>query len=168
MTGARENFERLLSEEVGALTNAGQRICRAFASGNSLHDTDFRALVFIHLNGRWGHDVTPAMIGAHLSLSSAAVTYLVDRLERAGYVQRVPDPQDRRRVILRYCDCGRELTDGFFERVKRYQHEALTVFDDDELETAHRVIQAINHALVEYHDELNQAFADDKLEVESA
>ena len=33
-------------------------------------------------------------------LTSGAVTRVVDRLERAGYVRRVPDPADRRRVFV--------------------------------------------------------------------
>jgi DNA-binding MarR family transcriptional regulator len=33
-------------------------------------------------------------------LSTGAVTGMVDRLERAGYVTRAQDPQDRRRVIV--------------------------------------------------------------------
>jgi len=33
-------------------------------------------------------------------LTSGAVTRVVDRLEQAGYVQRIPDPADRRRVIV--------------------------------------------------------------------
>jgi DNA-binding MarR family transcriptional regulator len=33
-------------------------------------------------------------------LSTGAVTGVVDRLERAGYVTRAQDPQDRRRVIV--------------------------------------------------------------------
>src|SRR5690349_9524699 len=33
-------------------------------------------------------------------LTSGAVTRVVDRLEQAGFVRRVPDPADRRRVIV--------------------------------------------------------------------
>src|SRR6478752_4151139 len=33
-------------------------------------------------------------------LTSGAVTRVIDRLEQAGYVRRVPDPADRRRVIV--------------------------------------------------------------------
>ncbi|HET9082957.1 MAG TPA: MarR family transcriptional regulator [Candidatus Limnocylindrales bacterium] len=33
-------------------------------------------------------------------LTSGAVTRVIDRLEQAGYVRRVPDPTDRRRVIV--------------------------------------------------------------------
>lgn len=45
-----------------------------------------------------------ASTAGHLSeltgLTSGAVTRVIDRLERAGYVRRVPDPADRRRVIV--------------------------------------------------------------------
>ena len=33
-------------------------------------------------------------------LTSGAVTRVIDRLEQAGYVRRIPDPTDRRRVIV--------------------------------------------------------------------
>jgi DNA-binding MarR family transcriptional regulator len=36
-----------------------------------------------------------------MGMTTGAVTRLVDRLERAGYVTREPDPGDRRRVVLR-------------------------------------------------------------------
>jgi DNA-binding MarR family transcriptional regulator len=39
-------------------------------------------------------------IGELTSLTTGATTRMVDRLEQAGYVRRVPDPADRRRVIV--------------------------------------------------------------------
>jgi DNA-binding MarR family transcriptional regulator len=33
-------------------------------------------------------------------LTTGAITAVVDRLERAGYARRVPDPSDRRRVLI--------------------------------------------------------------------
>lgn len=35
-----------------------------------------------------------------MGMTTSAVTRLVDRLERAGYVRREPDPADRRRVVV--------------------------------------------------------------------
>jgi DNA-binding MarR family transcriptional regulator len=35
-----------------------------------------------------------------MGLTTGAVTRLVDRLERAGYVRREPDPADRRRIVI--------------------------------------------------------------------
>ncbi|MFI6676350.1 MarR family winged helix-turn-helix transcriptional regulator [Kribbella sp. NPDC050470] len=35
-----------------------------------------------------------------MGMTTGAVTRLVDRVERAGYVRREPDPADRRRVVV--------------------------------------------------------------------
>lgn len=44
--------------------------------------------------------VTAGAIGEHTGLTTGAVTGLVDRLERAGYVRRTRDDRDRRRVVV--------------------------------------------------------------------
>jgi DNA-binding MarR family transcriptional regulator len=41
-----------------------------------------------------------ARIAELLGLSTGAVTGVIDRLERAGYVRRVRDPHDRRKVLV--------------------------------------------------------------------
>jgi DNA-binding MarR family transcriptional regulator len=72
-----------------------------------------------------GTEVTPRMLGVlqhlaaagpltlselalHLSLSKAATTELVDRLERKELVARMHDERDRRRVFIWLTDSGRE------------------------------------------------------------
>jgi DNA-binding MarR family transcriptional regulator len=44
--------------------------------------------------------VTAGTIGEHTGLTTGAVTGLMDRLEKAGYVQRARDPHDRRKVVV--------------------------------------------------------------------
>jgi DNA-binding MarR family transcriptional regulator len=44
--------------------------------------------------------VTAGRLAELTGLSTGAITGVVDRLERAGFVSRVPDPQDRRRVVI--------------------------------------------------------------------
>ena len=56
--------------------------------------------------------LSPTVLGKGLMLSSAAVTSRVDRLERRGLVSRLPDPDDRRGVIVELTDRGRELVDA--------------------------------------------------------
>ncbi|MEU4834618.1 MarR family transcriptional regulator [Streptosporangium sp. NPDC023615] len=60
-------------------------------------------------------------LAGELGFGASAITALVDRLERAGYVRRVPDPADRRRVLVTatsgqtpdlgmiFADLGREM-----------------------------------------------------------
>ncbi len=44
--------------------------------------------------------LTPTELGKRLSLSSGAITALVDRLERTGHVERRPNPADRRSSVV--------------------------------------------------------------------
>jgi DNA-binding MarR family transcriptional regulator len=46
-------------------------------------------------------ELTPGELGDRLALSSGAVTALIDRLERLGWVTREPHPTDRRSVVIR-------------------------------------------------------------------
>jgi DNA-binding MarR family transcriptional regulator len=43
---------------------------------------------------------TAGRLGELMGLTTGAVTRMVDRLEQAGYVRRVADPTDRRRVVV--------------------------------------------------------------------
>ncbi|MDO5699061.1 MAG: MarR family transcriptional regulator [Dermatophilus congolensis] len=159
MTTPRDAAERQLAWEIVILAEMGNRLSRKNAVGSGLHETDFRALAYIHLRTLRGQDVSPALVGAHLSLSSAAVTYLVDRLVKAGLVERVPDPQDGRRVILRFSKAGKTLTETFFSDALRHHREALAQFEVADIETTMWVLKALNDQYREYHEELSQGDA---------
>src|SRR6186713_1552109 len=45
--------------------------------------------------------ITPGLMAERSGLTSGAVTGVLDRLERAGYVRRTSDPVDRRRLLVR-------------------------------------------------------------------
>jgi len=47
--------------------------------------------------------VTAGRLAELTGLSTGAITGVIDRLERAGFVSRVPDAQDRRRVVITSC-----------------------------------------------------------------
>ena len=58
------------------------------------------------------HRLSPTRLAKGLMLSSAGVTSRVDRLERRGLVRRLPDPDDRRGVIVELTDQGLEVVDA--------------------------------------------------------
>ena len=62
-----------------------------------LRQIDLECLFLVTL----GRDVTPGMLARETGLTSGAITGVVDRIERAGYITRARDPDDRRRVFLR-------------------------------------------------------------------
>jgi DNA-binding MarR family transcriptional regulator len=56
--------------------------------------------------------LSPTRLGRGLMLSSAGITSRLDRLERRGLVVRLPDPDDRRGVIVELTDAGLALVDA--------------------------------------------------------
>jgi DNA-binding MarR family transcriptional regulator len=58
------------------------------------------------------HELTPTELYRSLLLSSGAMTNRLDRLERAGLVTRLADPDDGRRVLVRLTEQGRETIDA--------------------------------------------------------
>jgi DNA-binding MarR family transcriptional regulator len=46
-------------------------------------------------------ELTPSALSDRLALTSGAVTALIDRLERRGWVVREPHPSDRRSIVIR-------------------------------------------------------------------
>jgi DNA-binding MarR family transcriptional regulator len=68
------------------------------ALGNVLGLTavDHRALHLIMRNA----PLSASSLAQLTGLTPGAVTGMIDRLERAGYVRRGPDPDDRRRILI--------------------------------------------------------------------
>jgi DNA-binding MarR family transcriptional regulator len=57
------------------------------------------------------YQLSPGALASSMMLSSGGTTARIDRLEKAALVQRSPDPQDRRGVLVRLTDAGRRLID---------------------------------------------------------
>jgi DNA-binding MarR family transcriptional regulator len=60
-----------------------------------LHPTDYKTLGILERLGPSAGD-----IARHSGLATASVTNLIDRLESKGFVRRVRDERDRRRVLV--------------------------------------------------------------------
>jgi DNA-binding MarR family transcriptional regulator len=55
--------------------------------------------------------VTAGRLSEESRLTTGAITAVLDRLEKAGYVRRVADPTDRRRVLVETTDRFRKLAE---------------------------------------------------------
>lgn len=69
---------------------------QSIADRLGIGSTDLETLGILSREG----PVTAGRLAELTGLTTGAVTGLVDRLERAGYVRRESDPSDRRRVII--------------------------------------------------------------------
>ena len=97
-----------------ALTLLLDAVGAAFAVRNGLSATDVRALVCLLDRERAGVPASPTWLARQLRVTTASVTALLDRLERAGHVRRVPRSDDRRRVDVLVQDSAKDLGWAFF------------------------------------------------------
>ncbi|KAA0272757.1 MAG: MarR family transcriptional regulator [Acidobacteria bacterium] len=84
----------------------------------------------------------PGRIAAELGLTGGAVTVMVGRLERAGFVRRGDDPGDRRKVIVELTDQAREVLDRIWGPIAADLQAIAARFTIAELETLERLFDA--------------------------
>ena len=105
----------------------------AVASKLGLHPTDYKMLSILDRLGPLSAGEVARLSG----LATASVTNLIDRLEAKGFVQRIADPADRRRVLVRVIvdredvAAARASMQARLERLlKRYSNDELAVIVD--------------------------------------
>lgn len=104
---------------------------QAVADTLGLHITDHKCLDLIR-----NHGAMPAGRLADLTgLTTGAVTGIVDRLEKAGYVKRANDPKDRRRTIVEPTGNRKfeKKIESIFIPLHEKMHRLLSSYSDDEL-----------------------------------
>lgn len=62
-----------------------------------INTTDLQFMSIIHLFG----ELTPRLLSEKTGLSTPGVTVVLDRLEKAGFIKRFPNPNDRCSVFVR-------------------------------------------------------------------
>ncbi len=142
----RQELALLLRRLTVELDAVGQR----FAGLHGLGRTDVRALVAIMDASRRGNSLTAGSLGATVELSSASVTALLDRLERAGHVHRLRDPGDRRRVVLEMSDSAMAAGAAFFGGLQRDLVAAMASYSDAELAVVRRFLTEMTDVIVRH------------------
>jgi DNA-binding MarR family transcriptional regulator len=92
--------ERELLQAVRDLVRVDREMRRAASRRMGVGETDMRALRFVMAAAQRGAGATPHELADHLGISTAATTVLLDRLVRAGHVERVPHPSDGRAKLV--------------------------------------------------------------------
>ena len=88
-----ERIAELLREHAAASLRYSAALARRMGLGIS----EIAALEHLHS----AEELTPKQLGERLFMTSGAVTALVDRLEKSGHLERIPNPTDRRSSLLR-------------------------------------------------------------------
>ena len=82
-------------------------------------------------------------MAGELAVSKQAASQLVDTLVTRGYVERTPDPDDRRRVTVGLTERGRAAAGEIRQAVERVDAELATKVSQQDLDRARAVLGAI-------------------------
>jgi DNA-binding MarR family transcriptional regulator len=80
------------------------------------------------------YQLSPGQLLTQTLVTSGTMTNRVDRLAAKGLVVRGPDPSDRRGVLVRLTDSGRELADSALTGLLKNERELLSALPDERLE----------------------------------
>jgi DNA-binding MarR family transcriptional regulator len=96
MTKEREQLLADLMAQLRTRQNVEDEFDDAAAARLGINRTDMRCLDILEREG----PMTAGRLAGEAGLTSGGITAVLDHLERAGYVKRVRDTQDRRRVMV--------------------------------------------------------------------
>ena len=85
-----------LEREIRKLSAQSVLFSNAISGRLGINSSDLECLDIVNLGGA----ATAGQLAAATGLSTGAITGVIDRLEKAGYVRRRRDAKDRRRVII--------------------------------------------------------------------
>src|SRR5215208_2730010 len=89
-------------------------------------------------------------LAADLRLSSGAVTNRLDRMEAAGLIRRLPDPNDRRGTLVEPTEKGHKAWDATVGLAARREAAATGVLNGKEKEQLHDLLRELMHAFPEW------------------
>lgn len=105
-----------------------------------LHLTDLQCINVLDLLG----PVTPGALAASTGLTTGGVTVMLDRLEKAGYVKREPNPNDRRSVLVRVNAKKLKKLNEFYAGITAEVEEVYSEIPEAELQAVVRFYSRMN------------------------
>lgn len=127
-----KNTDNLL---IGALlvlpfSEINRRVFEAYTAAGFMDLRPAHTPVFQYLLPDGDHVVD---LAARAQTTKQAMGYLVDYLEKAGYLERVLDPNDRRAQIVRRTSKGRMVNQIARETVEKVQKEWAQVIGEEKM-----------------------------------
>jgi len=79
-----------------------------------------------------GRALTPSEIGQRVLLPSASITSTLDILEQRGWVLRVPNPDDRRSLLIEITPEGRRIADQLLPGIRELERATMSALTKKE------------------------------------
>lgn len=130
----------------GRLSEAAERVAREHLnplfSEAGLQPGEFDVLATLRRSGE-PCMLSPTRLYEAMMLSSGGMTDRIDRLERAGLVERRADPKDRRGKLIALTDAGRRVIDETIGRHVANEERLLSNLTRREQETLDSLLKKL-------------------------
>jgi DNA-binding MarR family transcriptional regulator len=128
---SRAELIEALGHEVRLQQNATEAIDELFSLYIGVNRTDARCMDLLDVNG----PMTAGELADRAGVTTGSVTAILDRMERAGYVRRVRDAADRRKIHVELTEEARRVSNEFYAPIVERGAQLLMRFSADELRT---------------------------------
>jgi DNA-binding MarR family transcriptional regulator len=150
MTERQELYDRVGSALV-ALLHRVEDSKEAAARNQGMHQTDLRCLGYLASQDR---AVSPRDVISTLSITSGACTALLDRLEASRFIQRIPNPEDRRSVLIQLDRDAARKPLALLEQMQKSYYQATRPFSPENLEAIALYLEQVANLTEELSKEL--------------
>ena len=142
----RPDLRTLPMTVFGRLNEAAERVMREhmnplFAEAG-LQSGEFDVLATLRRSGE-PYMLSPTRLYEATMISSGGMTDRLDRLERAGLVERRPDPRDRRGKLIALTEAGRRVIDEAIGRHVANEERLLATLTQAEQETLDALLKKL-------------------------
>ncbi len=125
-----------------ALSRASQWV-NAYADqdikSNGLNRTEFGVLELLYHKG----SQPLQQIGGKVLMSSGNITYVIDKLEKKGYVKRRYSADDRRLIFADITDLGKQFIEEVFPRHSEVIHDAVSGLTVEEKQIVAKLLKKL-------------------------
>lgn len=113
----------------------------AIAAKAGINSTDLKVLSILSRQG----PLSAGHIAELTSLTTGAITFMIDRLEQAGYVQRVRHPTDRRVVLIKLIpEPLHHVTGKYFADMVTVTADAVKDYTDEQIALVIDFLRKVN------------------------
>jgi DNA-binding MarR family transcriptional regulator len=133
-TRERPDLDLRPMEVLSRVTRLGHHLDRARRQAFADHDVEsweFDVLAALRRAGS-PYELSPGRLIRETLVTSGTMTNRVDRLVARGLVERLPDPHDRRGVLVRLTGAGRTRVDGALAGLLARERELLAGLGPDD------------------------------------
>ena len=134
---------------ISRLSSINKHVNREFEdtlAGHGLNQGEYRLLLRLATRAA-DNRMSAGELSRALMLSSGAMTNRLDRLETAGLVRRVPDPRDRRGVMVELTDEGRRQIDAAVVEQAAKEIDVLSALSARELTSLNQLLRKVLSSL---------------------